>query len=147
MPQPAPVQVFAFRLAQFKVLGGPVLGAAVSDNCPEYLHHPVGLEMHYLSRCGNLHLLDGDIAALMRVHQVVTLWPAQPVPSVAVHSLEIAQGAVPGVEQDVAEVEAGSLACSQHRSGCHAVGIFLCCGIDTPPELQYPFRGKPVPVE
>src|SRR5215216_3755212 len=68
-----PLQLFAVRLAHLKVVGGPMLGAAVSGNCPEYLHHPVGLEMHYPSLCGNLHLLDGNVAALIRVHQAVTL--------------------------------------------------------------------------
>src|SRR5215210_1257685 len=43
------LQLFALRFAHLKVVGGPVLNAAVSGNCPEYLHHPVGLQMYYPS--------------------------------------------------------------------------------------------------
>jgi hypothetical protein len=51
----------------------PVLNAAVFSDCPEHLHHPVGLQMYYLTFGANLNFPDVDIAALIRVDQAITL--------------------------------------------------------------------------
>src|SRR5919112_3602228 len=60
-------------LAHREVVGSPVLGAAVFSDRPEHLYHSVGLQMYYPTFGANRNLPDGDIAALIRVHQTIAL--------------------------------------------------------------------------